>query len=299
VSFVLTASVAALTVSYAPDRDRCALLSRSLAALAPSVDHYIVVDQADRRHFTSLEDDRTTVLTTEEVLPLRLKRVNARRLGLRSNLWLQAGGKPVRGWLVQQLVKLALAEKLDADMLVYADSDVVLMRPFEVSSLLDADGAVRLCVERDAIDDALPNHVQWHRNAERLLGLDQSQLPLPDYITSFVPWRRDNAVALLEHIERTTGRQWLRAIASAWDVSEYTLYGRFVNDVLGGRGQFAASSLCRDYWAHEALSPSELDAFLDSLAPDQLAVNITAKAKMDPADYADAIERRWPATQHA
>ena len=62
----------------------------------------------------------------------------------------------------------------------------------------------------------------------------QSRAPSPpsDYITSFVPWRRDNAVALLEHIERMTGRSWLRAIASAWDVSEYTLYGRFVTDEL-------------------------------------------------------------------
>lgn len=297
-TLLLAASVAFVTVSYAPDRDRCALLSRSLRAFAPSVEHYIVVDRADRRQFASLEDDRTTVLTTEEVLPVRLKRVSTRRLGLRSNLWIQAGGKPVRGWLVQQLVKLALAEKLDADVVVYADSDVVLMRPFDVSSLLDADNAVRMCVERDAIDEELPNHVEWHRNAERLLGLDHAELPLPDYITSFVPWRRDNAVALLEHIERTTSRHWLRAIASAWGVSEYTLYGRFVDDVLGGKGQFPASSLCLDYWAHEPLSPSEFDAFLDTLGSDQVAVNITAKAKMKPREYADAIERRWLASHH-
>jgi uncharacterized protein DUF6492 len=288
--------VAFVTVSYAPDRDRCALLCRSLGALAPSVEHHIVVDKADRRHFASLENSRTTLLTTEEVVPLWLKRVNTRKLGLRSNLWVQASGKPVRGWLVQQLVKLALAEKLKADVLVYADSDVVLMRPFDVSSVLDADGAVRLFVASDAIDDALPDHVRWHRSAERLLGLETAELPLPDFITSFVPWRRDNAVALLDHIERTTGRPWLRAIAAAWDVSEYTLYGRFVTDVLGGSGQFTASSLCRDYWTREPLTATELEVFLDSLEADQVAVSITAKANMDPADYGDAIERRWATT---
>jgi hypothetical protein len=32
-----------VTVSYGPDRDRCALLSRSLDALAPSVAHWIVL----------------------------------------------------------------------------------------------------------------------------------------------------------------------------------------------------------------------------------------------------------------
>ena len=163
-------------------------------------------------------------------------------------------------------------------------------------SVVDADGAVRLFVAPDAIDDALPNHVRWHRSAERLLGLESAELPLPDFITSFVPWRRDNAVALLDHIERTTGRSWLRAIAAAWDVSEYTLYGRFVTDVLGGSGQFMASSLCRDYWTRVPLTATELDVFLEGLAPDEIAVQITAKAGMDPADYAAAIERRWATT---
>jgi Family of unknown function (DUF6492) len=162
------------------------------------------------------------LLTTEEIVPVWLKRVETRKLGLRSNMWLQARGKPIRGWLVQQLVKLALAEKLDADVLVHADSDVVLVRPFEPSSIVDAEGRVRLCVEPDAIDAHLPNHVRWHRSAERLLPIESAEPPFPDYITSFVPWRRDNAVALLEHIDRMTGDSWLRAIASAWDVSEYT-----------------------------------------------------------------------------
>jgi hypothetical protein len=298
VGFFLTASVAFVTASFAPDRDRCALLSRSLDALAPSVQHYIVVDEADRRYFASLESSRTTLLTKEEVLPLWLQRVNMRRFGLRSDMWLQTRGKPIRGWLVQQLVKLALAERLDEDVLVHVDSDVVLVRPFDAASIVDADGNVRLCVDPGAIDAALPDHVRWHRNAERLLGLQPAPIPLPDYITSVVPWRRDDAVALLDHIERTTGRSWFRAVAGSWDASEYTLYGRFAIDVLGGRGHFTGPSLSRDYWTREVLSPSELDDFLEGLGPDQIAVNLTAKAGMDPAIYSEVIERRWMAAQH-
>jgi hypothetical protein len=43
---------------------------------------------------------------------------------------------------------------------------------------------------------------------------------MADFITSFVPWKRESAVALLEHVERNTGKHWLRALAAAWDVSE-------------------------------------------------------------------------------
>lgn len=288
-------SVAFVTVSYGPDRDRCALLTRSLDALAPQGEHWIVVDRADLPLFHSLESGRTTLVATEEVLPLWLRRVDLRRLGIRSNLWVQTRGKPVRGWLVQQLIKLALAEQLTADVLVHADSDVVLMRRFRKTHLLDRDGRVRFYKQPAAIDESLPNHIAWHRSAERLLGIDAAPLPLPDFITSFVPWKRETAVALLRHVERVTGRHWLRAVAAVWDVSEYTLYGRFATDVLGEQAGLNAtqSSLCHDYWTHAPLSGPELEAFLNELEPEQIAVSITAKAGMRPGDYIGAVERRW------
>jgi hypothetical protein len=288
-------SVAFVTVSYGPDRDRCALLSRSLEAFAPSGEHWIVVDRADLPLFRSLENRRTTLVATEEVLPVWLRRLNLRMLGIRSNIWIQAGGKPVRGWLLQQLIKLALAQQLTADVLVHADSDVVLMRPFRTSLVTDRAGRVRLYERPEAVDEALPDLVLWHRSAEDLLGIRPARLPLPDFITSFVPWKRQNAVALLEHVEKVAGRHWLRAIAAAWDVSEYILYGRFARDVLGHEaGQYVTpSSLCLDYWTPAPLSDGELELFLDKLGPEEIAVSITAKARMRPADYVGALERRW------
>lgn len=295
----MTQSVAFITVSYGPDRDRCALLTRSLDAFAPSGEHWIVVDRADLPLFRSLQSNRTTLVATEEVLPVWLRRLDIRRIGLRSNLWIQARGRPVRGWLVQQLVKLALTQELTADLVIHADSDVVLLRPFHTSSVTDQEGRVRLYARPGAVDETLPNHVLWHRTAEKLLGIDEAKVPLTDFITSFVPWKRENAVAMLGHLERTTGRHWLRALAAAWDVSEYTLYGRFVADVLGERaGQYlSSSSLCRDYWAHAALSARELEVFLNGVRPEEVAVSITAKAAMRPADYVEALERRWAAVQ--
>jgi Family of unknown function (DUF6492) len=295
----VSASVAFATISYGPDRDRCALLCRSLDAFATAVEHWIVVDRADLALFRSLQSNRTTLLTTEDVLPVWLRRLDIRRIGLRSNIWVQTRGKPVRGWLVQQMIKLALAQQLTADVLVHADSDVVLMRPFRTSSVIDGDGRVRLYAQPGAVDERLPNHVLWHRRAEKLLGIEHAALPLPDFITSLVPWKRQNAVALLEHIEKETSRHWLRALAGAWNISEYTLYGRFAMDVLRVEaGQYTtASSLCRDYWEPVPLSRQELEAFLDSTGEDQVAVMVTAKAGMQPDDYAEVFEQRWTATE--
>jgi hypothetical protein len=233
----------------------------------------------------------------EEVLPLWVHRIDTLRIGFRSNVWLQARGRPIRGWLLQQLVKLAVAPHLTADVIVHADSDVVLLRPFSTSSVVDEHGRTRLYSDPDHIDERLPNHILWHRSAEKLLGIAPRAVPLPNFISSLVPWSRANAIALLEHIERNTGSTWLRAVSGAWHVSEHTLYGRFAQDVLGAdAGGFVPSpSLCQDYYKRVPLSAREVEALLDRLSPQEFAVSLTAKGGMRPADYVEVLERRWAA----
>ena len=234
-------------------------------------------------------------MAKEEVLPFWVRRLDTLRIGLRSNVWVHARGLPIRGWLLQQVIKLAVAEQLTADVLVHADSDVVLLRPFSTASVIDADGRVRLYARPDDVDETLPDHVRWHRSAEKLLGIDPADLPMPNYISSLVPWRRANAVALLEHVQTTTGRHWLRALAAAWDVSEYTLYGRFAQDVLGERAnQFvSAAPLCHDYYKRVPLSVPELEVLLDGIGREEVAVSLTSKAGMKPAQYVEVLEQRW------
>ena len=68
-------------------------------------------------------------MTTEELLGRRLQRfVIPFRAG--RNIWMGPRTPPVRGWLVQQLAKLALTRVADNEVLVHADSDIVLTRRF-------------------------------------------------------------------------------------------------------------------------------------------------------------------------
>ena len=140
--------------------------------------------------------------------------------------------------------------------------------------------------------------MRWHRTAEQLLGLPTAPAPLPEFITHLVPWKRENAVALLDYLD-DRGTPWVRAIANAWSVSEYVLYGRFVTDVLGDSGgQFlSTSSLCRDYWGAEALSRQQIEGLLDGMRPDELGVSLTAKAGIPAATYAALLESRWASNE--
>jgi hypothetical protein len=293
----MTASVAFVTKSYAPDLERCELLCRSIELLAPGTRHWIIVDSRDLAAFRGLENATTRIVTTEELLPRRVRRFEV--YGTGKNIWLGARTPPIRGWLVQQLAKFAIAVVAREDILVHADSDIVLIRPFREAMLMDKDGALRLFRTAATVGEELPDLVRWHRTAERLLGVPPRPLPLPDYISGLVPWSREIAVSLLEEIEARSRRDWMRTLARARDVSEYVLYGRFVEDALdrsnGGPGD--SVSLCRCYWGSEPLTNRELESFIDDVSPEEVAVMVSAKAGMRPADYAEVLERRWARLQ--
>lgn len=288
-------SIAFVTKSYEPDRARCELLCRSIEQLAPGAHHWIIVDARDRPAFRSLEGPSTRVITTEELLPRRAWKLDLHGLGIDKNIWLSRRTRPMRGWLVQQLAKLAISRVADEDVLIHADSDVVLFRPFDADVLRGDGQSFPLYRIPAVVDERLPKHVRWHRTAERLLGLERRPLPLPDYIGGLVPWRRDVVRALLDEIARGSRRDWVQALASARELSEYILYGRFVDDLLGKTSGSPPQcpSLCHCYWGSSPITNSALDEFIGASAPSEIGVMVSAVAGMDPATYAEVFERRW------
>ena len=175
-------------------------------------------------------------MAKEEVLPVWVTSVDTLKLGLRSNIWLQARGRPIRGWLLQQLVKLAVARSLNVDIVVHADSDVVLLRPFSTDTGRRAGRPGAACSSAQAMSTRLCPTTSAGIDRPRGCSKSGQPNPMADYISTLVPWKRKTRSALLDHVEKTTGRHWIRAVAAAWDVSEYVLYGRFVRDVLGASG---------------------------------------------------------------
>lgn len=272
-----------LTPSYAADFELCRELNQSvLECTAADVDHHLVVPRRDQELFARLRGSRTHVWTVEQLIPRRMLPVPL------VNAWLNVRRPypPVRGWVMQQIVKLGASAQLGGDLVVLADSDVVFVRPVSVDTFRKA-GRVRFYRSDHALDGRLPRHLRWHDAARRLVGLPPSgPPPLPDYISGGVNvWERRVLLALRERIEQVHGRPWLDAIASNLHISEFILYGVFVDDVLGSAATItpAESTLVHCHWGPEPMVDGAVDQFVRGLRPEDVAVMISARSQTDPA----------------
>jgi len=277
-------SYAIATPSYAGDIERCRLLCASIDRFVTGhAAHYLLVEDRDVALFKGLEGPRRRVIAESDLLPSWLKsRPDPLSLG-RRRVWTGArallkGIAPLRGWHAQQLRKFALPLGMDEDVVLFADSDMFFLRPFDLASLANGE-ATRLYRKPDGIAAVgMPNHAVWCANAASLLGLSAPSLPSPDYINNLVSWRRDNVRALVAHIERISGRDWVSAIASQRRFSEYMIYGYFVERVLGlgPAGHWGDErELCKVYWFEaDAGGIDSLGSFEEVMEPWQVAVGV-------------------------
>jgi Family of unknown function (DUF6492) len=270
------AELAVITPSYAPDFELCRDLNASvLVHTPPSTVHYIITPHRDRALFAAIEGPRTRIWSVDELIPRSMVKVPG------ANFWLNLRRPvlPVRGWVMQQVVKLQAAGQIEADVLLSVDSDVVFARPVTADTFRQ-DG--RICFYRkDAeIDERLPRHLIWHDVARSLLGVPAARPPLPDYVHSPNVWDRRTVLALQERIQQVTGRPWLHAFAAQRHVSECIMYGVFVDEVPGEHSKVTPvkSLHCHNYWGRSPLSLDAAEQFVRALPADDFAVMISAKS---------------------
>ncbi|NJL62388.1 MAG: hypothetical protein HC903_11800 [Methylacidiphilales bacterium] len=280
-----------MTPSYAPDFHRCKVLAWSVQAfVSPLVKHYIIVPEADVSLFKQIEQPNVEVITVESILPVWIKRIP-----WLNSLWFSRKhfGKNflIRGWIIQQIIKLATAEYLTEDVFVIVDSDIAFIRPFDLQNFID-DEKVRLfkVPAESSVQSEIGN--RWYRTAHNLLGLENFTLPVPGYIAPIITWRRDNLLKLYEYIEKQTGKKWIEAVCDGWDLSEYMIYGVFVEKVLQETSghYYNSKRLSHEYWSTEPMTNEELNQFfVDNLSED-FAVMISAKANISMQQYEKLIK---------
>jgi len=282
--------LAVITPSFGPDAELFAHLHRSVIDYTSSdTVHHVIVPDADRTIFQRFEGPRCRLWLESELLPRRFVRVP--RAGLWCNL--RRPWPPIRGWVMQQALKIAAAGQVAADSILIADSDVVLVRPTKPESFTENG---RLCLHRldNAVHAGMRRHVLWHHAARRLLGLDPPPaLPLPDYVSSLNVWDPRSVRAMQQRIQLATGRNWLDAFTAELHVSEFILYGVFKDAELDltGRPHPLDPYFCHNYWTGDALDAEAARAFADALPPQAVGMMISAKSRTPMDARLAAIQR--------
>jgi hypothetical protein len=291
-----------ITPSFAPDFELCSDLHRSVLECSPrSVHHHIIVPQADVKLFQRLSGPRTHIRCEADFLPASFISVPLTKFTIN----LRHPIPPVRGWILQQLVKLAAVAGSDDDVTVIVDSDIEFVRPFGAETFI-RDGVVRLYRKPDAIDQRMPHHMTWHRVARELLGLEPSPPPYPDYISSLLAWNPAIVRQMLAKVTSITGRPWTTAIGGQLHFSEWTLYGLFVDHALGGpaRSFVSDDQLCVSYWNDGPLTGQRAIDLLRAIRPTDIAAMISSKSRTPLeirraafAEYRSALRPGHPPTE--
>lgn len=275
-----------VTPTYAPDLELFGDLHQSVLRCFPTdVRHVAVVPDTDLSRFQRFEGPRCLVVGVRDVLPRSVLALPFIKL-MRSRVWMNVRRPvpPLRGWIIQQLVKLAVASQMPERIIVTADSDLVFIRPVTVDTFAP-NGKSRLYRLDEGVGDSLPRHLRWHAVAHELLGLPPAPPPpLPDYVSPLIPWDRDVVNRMLRRVEQVTGRRWLEAVGKELHFSECILYGVYIDQFERAENvTVTAESLCHSYWdpvigEHAPLTEEQAAAWLSSVGPHDVAYMISAKS---------------------
>jgi hypothetical protein len=267
--------LAVITPCYRGDVELFRELHRSvLEFTSTDTIHYVFVPPQDIEMFREYEGPRCRVTVRSELLPpyyFRMPRtevyVNIKRP------W-----PALRPWVTQQTVKMAAAAQLDVDVVLLADSDAILVRPTSADAFR-VQGRLALHREEKAVSAEMTRHVLWHQVARTLFGLPPAPPPpLTDYVTALNFWEPAVVRDMQRRIAEIGGRNWMDVFNAQLHVSEFMLYGVFVDEVLGADGDRPATAgvICQNYYTREPMTPEQAIVFADGLAPETVAIMISS-----------------------
>ena len=266
---------ALVTPSYWMDVERCRYLLESTERwVHERVRHYLLVANRDLPLFKPLLNSRTSLIVVEDIIPRWLIRMPGVR-----RFWISLRTRPVKNWILQQIVKLSAPSAVPEDVLLYADSDMFFIAPFDPWRY-ERDGSVPLFAETGQ-RGLLPTHERWQVTCSKLLGVPWQVDFDVNYVGQLIWWRRPNALGAVRRIEQTTGKAWQQVIAPLGGFSEYILYGLHCDRILGEQSGHwhdrEIRTLC--YWDTEPLDVAALETLKAQRAAHHHSVMVSSKSR--------------------
>src|SRR5262249_38948975 len=234
--------------------------------------------------FSSFVSERRAVIPASAFLPAWLRPMPRIFRRKRRQFWWSFRAKPVSGWHVQQLLKIAATMSLPHERYCILDSDIVFFRDFDLAQSEPPHTIPLFRVTNEVTADQ-PRHSRWVETSHQLLGLTTPPLPAPDYIGHIIFWDRDATRAMVSKIERATGLGWVEALCRTRDFSEYMLYGYFAESdpAFAVTHTPVSTTPCVSYWEAPRLDKAGLRGLFNRASPDDVAFSV-ASFSLTPVD---------------
>jgi len=223
------------TPSYINDLDRAVWMRRSINKFAKAeYRHFIAVPRRDIPAFKqALRGDRQVEIVCQEdavsetFYPDWLYRIASRFA--KSQLWRLDSHAGRAGWIIQQIVKLNCIHWVTDGAVAFIDSDLVFTKPFDAKDL-GIEDAARTLVRVTPKDEA-SRHRAHINHAREILSLASGPSD-HHYMAYPAIWYTDWIKQLHRYLEETSRTDWQSALHAAEHISEYSIYGVFVEEVL-------------------------------------------------------------------
>jgi hypothetical protein len=221
------------TPSYRNDLDRLVLMRKSIRAFyRGTAKHVIAVPREDVRLFkAALQKDDCQIISQQSLVrPEYFPRLGFRAFSklFPGQTWRlrQFAGKG--GWIIQQVAKFMAAELVEKGPIVILDSDLFFVHEFDDRDLFPLDGHLLVRINPDTESGKHRKHIV---NSRKLLGLAEGStehhyMSCPAIL--YAEWIKK----LMIHIEALWGKPWQLVLHEQETLSEYSIYGVFVEEVL-------------------------------------------------------------------
>jgi hypothetical protein len=253
--------IALLTPTFARDLAHFKVLRASLEAAGCHWPHWVVVQTEHLPLFQAISwAPEVRLLASADVLPAEVEAERRRVAGYseRYRKWRRSLNKRFGwfanasrdGWNAQQIIKLEMSSRDDADAWVALDSDVVVTGSVEAEFFARTESVALHTQTAASHEHFVP---RWNHAARQLLGLPELDQALDhNYVAHPFVFARHTTRALIAHLEARHGRPWWQVLGSlrANTLSEFSLYGIFAREVTDMAGLYPVPANRQTFWIY-------------------------------------------------
>lgn len=290
------------TQSYKGDFRECKLLCESLDRFAPGIEHFIFVNDEDYLLFRSLNYSQHKVHKKSECTPWYFFRFPFKILD--HFFWVSPFTFPMRGWIYQQICKLAIFDVIgdSYDFIINMDSEVIMIKPFDLNSVYKG-GKFKLY--RNIATGADPYRGKYIRSIQKFFkgSFPQEEMYKYGYMDITTIFVRENIQDMLSEIQKNSPYwNWRLWMANTIKFSEFYTYGNYVVYGLNLRNHYLTENLDVQLIEYEThIDKNSMDMLMEKIENDPsktyLWVQKIRHVKNNTDDFFSEIEdyfhKRW------